>query len=437
MPGLRLRAVRALSAVGRGVLPKVAIDEAASGLDQRDRNFLTEVVYGVLRYRITLDWMIDHVLKDRSRLPAFTLDNLRSAVYQLVFMRVPDRAAVHEAVQTEKTAAPKASTVPLVNAVLRNLIRRKAAVALPVQSDDPVTAISVNTSHPAWMVSRWIARFGEHGALQLAEANNSVPRLTIRTHTLRTTRDELLDLLRNNGIDGTATAFSPDGITLAETRAFSTLSCAKGLFLVQDEASQLISFLVAPRPGERVLDACAAPGGKTTHMAQMMHDEGEVIAVEKDRARAARLRENVAGLGLQSVSVVEGDIRSLAGLGSFDRVLVDAPCSSTGVIRRNPDVKYRHSAADLLRHADEQRSLLSAASRMLRPSGVLVYSVCSTEPEEGEDVADAFLQASPEFRIIEPRFDFLERCISRGFFRTFPHTHTMDGFFGMSICRTA
>jgi 16S rRNA (cytosine967-C5)-methyltransferase len=435
---VRLLAVECLLEIFlRGARPKQSIESRSATMDKRDRAFLMEIVYGVLRYRETLDWILNNFLRKPSKLGDFTLDNLRIAAYQVLFMRVPDWAVVNESVEIEKACAEGnlSGRPALVNAVIRNVIRQKDRFVLPIRFDDPVTGIAVNTSHPLWLVRRWFARFGKEEATLLAEANNEVPPMVIRANTLRTTRDALLSLLAGNGVSASPTSFSPDGIIVREVRSYEDLSFARGLFVVQDEASQLISYLLGPGPGERVLDACAAPGGKTTHIAQLMKDEGEIVAVEKDPGRVGRLRENIETLGIRSVKIMNADVSDLKDPGLFDRILLDAPCSATGVIRRNPDVKYRHRRADLAGFRARQVALLRAVSAFLKENGRLVYSVCSMEPEEGEEVVKEFLKSADHFSIIEADVSFNGDFMDKGFFRTYPHRHTMDGFFGVSLCK--
>jgi 16S rRNA (cytosine967-C5)-methyltransferase len=424
-----------LEVLQENIVVKRAVESRFPALDRRDRAFLMEIVYGVLRFRDTLDWILNQFLKNPSRLEARTLNNLRIAAYQLLFMRVPDWAVVNEAVEMEKLSSGSTAGPGLVNAVLRNLLRQKDRFSLPLEFDDPVQRISVNTSHPSWLVKRWIARFGKEEAGLLAKANNEVPRMTLRVNTLKTGREELIEILSREGIAAEPTRFSPDGIALRDTLTYGDLSFVRGLFVVQDEASQLVTYLLGPRPGERILDACAAPGGKTTHIAQLTADTGEIIAVEKDTRRITRLRENIETLGIKSVSIINADILDLADAGPFDRILLDAPCSATGVIRKNPDVKYRHTEKDLLAYKSRQAELLQASSRLLKKGGALVYSVCSTEPEEGEEAVKEFLKAAADFRIIDTEVTFLRDFIDRGLLRTYPHRHNMDGFFGALLCR--
>jgi 16S rRNA (cytosine967-C5)-methyltransferase len=431
----RSSAVRALiDILSRDVRPKHAVDAFSQHLDKRDRSFIMEIVYGVLRYRDTLDWILGHFLENPAKAGDFTRNNLRASLYQLYFMRVPDWAVVSESVEMEKSSS-RYGKPSLVNAVLRNVLRQRDRFAPPLPLEDPVSNIAVNTSHPKWLVKRWIRRFGEEGALQLAEANNRVPPMTIRVNTLRSTRQDLIKLLAAHEVEAAATGFSPDGITLKHVRSHTELAFAHGLFAVQDEASQIISCLLGPKPGEKVLDACAAPGGKATHIAQLMRDTGEITAVEKDDKRIDMLRDNIEALGIKSVIIINQDAATLRGAGPFDRVLLDAPCSATGVIRRNPDIKYRRKSKDLERYGTKQLHLLHAVSGFLRAGGRLVYSVCSMEPEEGEQVINEFLKTSKEFRIIDAEAEFLKSFMHDGFLRTYPHLHNMDGFFGVALCR--
>lgn len=418
-----------------GAKPRDALELVSEGLGRKDRAFLMETTYGVVRLRDRLDWTIDRFLKKPSAIRGRTRNNLRLGAYQLLHMRVPDWAAVNEAVKLESKHAA------LVNAVLRNVIRNKSIIEKELKalragvSDESApfaqraAAISTLTSHPRWLVRRWMRRFGAREALDLVDANNRIPPLTLRVNTLRATRDSLIDEIREAGIEAEPARFSPEGIRLKGARPVSDISGFLGRAYVQDEAAQLISHMLNPRPGERVLDACAAPGGKTTHMAQLMENRGEVVAVDIDEKRLQTLEHNVSMLGISIIKVVEGDVNSLKGLGLFDKVLVDAPCSSTGVIRRNPDVKYRRRAGDLQRYYERQLGILSSASRFLRPGGILVYCTCSTEPEEGEQVVREFLKTSRDF------FNINDVPVGDEFMRTYPHRHDMDGFFGARLKR--
>lgn len=412
-----------------------ALEAASGGLDARDRSFVMEATYGVIRNRDRLDWAVDRFLKKPSAIRGRTRNNLRLGAYQIFHMRVPDWAVVNEAVTLEVRHHP------LVNAVLRNIIRNKEEinaefrVMRSLAADETAavaetaSAMAALTSHPKWLVRRWTKRFGACKALALCEANNRIPPLTLRTNTLRTTRESLLAELRKAGLSFEPTKFSQEGLKHAGTLPIGDIKEFLDRAYVQDEAAQLISHLLGPKPGERILDACAAPGGKTTHIAQLMKNRGEIVAVDISEKRLDTLKYNASALGISIIEPVQGDITSLGNLGIFDRVLVDAPCSSLGVIRRNPDAKYRHRAGDLLKFKGKQLAILGAASRFLKPGGTAVYCTCSTEPEEGEHVVGEFLKTSPDFINID------DVPFGEEFMRTYPHDHDMDGFFGARLKR--
>lgn len=440
----RSLAVQALTRIfaaaeGTSNKPKEVLEALSGQLDDRERSFLMEIVYGVLRYRDCLDWILGKFLDKPSSLPQHTINNLRIAVYQMRFMRVPEWAAVNESVNIEKGRKDRKGKAGLVNAVLRNYLRQSKDIGDPDEKD-AVSYISITTSHPAWLVRRWIARLGQEEALKLAQANNEIPSLTLRMDGDRKTA---VKTLVDSGIEARETIYSPAGIILKGITPRQVPLDASS-YVIQDEAAQLVAYLLDPMPGERVLDACAAPGGKTTHIARLMQDEGEVAAVEVDPERVRRLRDNVSRLGLKSVTVVRGDIKKDAVSGMFDRVLLDAPCSSIGVIRRNPDVKYRHEEKDLARFRSIQTGLMDSAAGLLKPGGIMVYSVCSTEPEEGEDAVNSFLQSHADFSIIQGAYSFLDKFAYHDeaghlFYRTWPHrngpAYAMDGFFAARLER--
>jgi 16S rRNA (cytosine967-C5)-methyltransferase len=441
MGDVRASVLVSLSAVlGGGAKPKEEVERHAGGFTRRDTALLTELLYGVVRHRDTLDWTLAKFLARPGRIGARTRHNLRLGVYQILFTRVPEWAAVNEAVSLERKHSP------LVNAVLRKVARGKKDILAEQETMERtiskgtltereiVSSVCALTSHPPWLIRRWVRRFGPEEALALARANNEIPPLVLRVNTLQDTRDEVIGLLGASGVEAEPTRLSPQGVRLRGRHRFAELEGLVAGLVAQDEAAQVVSLLLDPRPGERVLDACAAPGGKTTHMAQLMADEGEVVAVDMDEKRLSTLRENVGRLGLRSVRALQGDVTALAGLGSFDRVLVDAPCSATGVIRRNPDVKYRHRERDLAGFRERQLGILMGVSGTVRRGGVLLFATCSTEPEEGEDVAGEFLRRAPDFIMIEDA-PLADDVFREGVFRSYPHRHGMDGFFAVRFKR--
>ncbi len=439
----RLLALRALDEIWRkDKRPREVLDSYAATLDSRDMAFIQELVYGVIRNRLYIDRCLTAYLKDPSGLKHATLNNLRLGVYQAFFMRVPDRAIVFETTEVEKSAGRNAG---LVNAVLRKVVTGNARPPLP---EDPAERISIVTSHPVWLVKRWIERFGVTEAEALAEANNTIPPLTLRVNTLRTDREKVAARLSDMGMEFKYTDFSPVGIKIQGSYVFREIEGLLGDVFIQDEAAQLITFLLQPGEGQAILDACAAPGGKTTHIAELTRDRARVYAVENSAERLGILQENVRRQALGSVKMICSDIGEFRPPEGFHRILLDAPCSSLGVIRRNPDVRYKHSPEVLRRFHEKQVEMLTTVSRHLLPNGILLYSVCSTEPEEGEDVIGSFLHKERDFFIIEdteflpstydkgPAVDNLRELVNDGgYFRTYPHRHDMDGFFAVRLSR--
>lgn len=439
MKPVRKLAVEALVGILRGPgKPKDVLELLSDGLETRDRAFLMEIVYGVLRQKDTLDMVLSWLMKKPTGVPVATLNNLRAGIYQIFFMRVPEWAVVNESVELE------ARHRGLVNGVLRNAIRERESFEKRldtlrdgVASGDAsraVEAIASLSSHPAWMVRRWVDRLGVAEAHALAEWNNKIPSLALRVNTLRASRDDVLRMLEGKGIACKRSEYSPVGLRLEGVVPFKSLGLG-GLAVVQDEAAQLVSLMLDPRPGQRVLDACAAPGGKTTHMAAMMQDRGEIVALDLDGSRLERLMENVDTLDIGSVRVVQADLMDYRDEAGFDRVLIDAPCSALGVIRRNPDIKYRRKSGDLARYGSTQYSLLSSAAGLLRPGGRMVYAVCSTEPEEGEAVVERFLKSFADFDIISDVPAVPSSFLDGGYMRTWPHRDAIDGFFAVLMKR--
>jgi 16S rRNA (cytosine967-C5)-methyltransferase len=301
-------------------------------------------------------------------------------------------------------------------------------------------------SFPEWLAQRWLERYGAELAAALCESINRIPPLIVRTNTLKTRRSDLMAAIKPEAAEVAATTDAPDGVRVSGLRRPLTAldSFRQGWFQVQDEGAQMVSLLLAPRPGETVLDACAGRGGKTGHLAQLMNNQGRLVALDRSCARLAALQKEMQRLGVAIVSCREHDLadRSLKNqTGLFQRVLVDAPCSGLGTLRRNPDIKWAADRKDLRRYHDTQLALLDAAAQLLLPGGVLVYAVCSPEPEETTDVVRRFLDKNIRFEpdrdlrdLPEPIRKMLD---PQGFLQTYPHLRYMDGFFATRIrCKT-
>jgi 16S rRNA (cytosine967-C5)-methyltransferase len=443
--GARAVALDALLSVERAqAFADDALDHflGQSALDSRDRALALELVYGVLRRQNTLDWRLDQVAtKSMAKLPARVCMALRLGAYQVLHLdRIPPSAAVNESVALVKTGGT-AHWPGFVNAVLRALTRTPAP-PWPDRGTDPVRALSVRHACPAWLVERWIARVGVQDAETLCRTTTAIPPLTIRVNTLRTTRDALASQLAELGCVVNQTRISPVGLVLEKFGSVADLPLFRdGTFYVEDEAAQLVAPLLDPQPGESVLDACAAPGGKTTHLAALMRNRGELFAVDNRAARLRLLEDNCRRLGIGIVRTIRADAASslppvLRGR-SFDRVLLDAPCSGLGVLRRHPEGKWRKEAETLKQHQTLQRRLLEQSANRLRPGGVLVYSTCSTEPEENEQVIDQFCSAHKEFHR-ESVAPWLPRqgsslVTGRGDLSTMRNDDSMDLFFAARL----
>jgi len=404
-------------------------------LEGPDRGFLTELVFGVLRRRGTLDHVID-CFSDRktAKLERVVAILLRLGLYQELFLdRVPVSAAVNETVKLAKIHAPRAAG--FVNAVLRRADRERESIPWPDRSADLAAFLAARYSQPRWLVEQWIGQLGPIEAESLAAAMIETPPLTLRVNTLKASRDEFLARLEAAGVAARPTDYSPVGIHILSAAHPAGLSgFAEGLFTVQDESSQLASLFLDPQPGQRVLDLCAAPGGKTTHLAQLMENRGSLLACDLDKRKLRRIEETAERLGISVIETMSLDgSLPLDALGArtFDRILVDAPCSGLGVIRRNPEAKWRLSLFDSSRLAQLQGAILQNAADRLETGGILVYSTCSTSTEENEAVIDVFLSERHDFvvenlRDLFPRY--AELCTDRGMFRGWPHRYGMDGF---------
>ena len=435
----RETALTILCRTEEGIFADTALALARQKLDARDSAFLLELVYGTLRNRSLLDWTLNRFsAKPVDTTDAWTRNILRLATYQMLFLdRVPVSAAVNTAVELAKAHGNKHG---YVNGLLRGLDRKRSTIGQPDHAD-PVVRLAIQYSHPLWLVKRWVVRFGAEIAESMLLANNQPAPLTIRANTLKASRQSLRIALEADGVTVEETNAAPAGLNiLATPQWLRTLTAYRdGWFVVQDQAAQLISLLLSPQPGETVLDACAAPGGKTTHLAELMQDQGAIVALELDASRMGKIRENSRRLGMKSITTVQGDAAAYHE-GSYDRVLIDAPCSGLGVLRRHPDGRWNKTEQTVTDHASLQRRILQNCSRLLKPGGTLVYATCTTEPAENDDVIDWFL-AGPgsSFQIDDPRPLLPQAATalvdSRGFFRTTPNALAMDGFFGVRLVK--
>lgn len=414
-------------------------------LQKRDIGLMHTLVFGVLRWRNRLDWIINHFSKTPlKKIHPDVLNILRIGLFQILYLdRIPDSAAVNTAVELAKTSSAK-WTHRFVNGLLRSAVRNPDSVPYPSPENDPALALAVTQSFPQWLMQRWIDRFGFDETRQLCEAVNTIPSIGVRANTLKIDRDHLLETLRPVVHSIAPARYSPVALTLSnpESAIPDLPGFQEGWFQVQDEAAQLVGYLLDPQPGDHVLDACAGLGGKTGHIAQMMNNQGRILALDNSSDKLKRLRHEMERIGATHVSTRTHDLNTLTKpeeFGTFDRILLDAPCSGLGVMRRNPDTKWRVFPSDFGRYQARQIQFLENLAPLLKPAGTLVYAVCSLEPEENEQVIASFLERQPTFFIEKEEIPFpppiRAMLTEQGFLRTFPHENDMDGFFSVCLKR--
>jgi len=406
-----------------------------SGLDRRDRAFVTELTYGTLRAKGTLDWIIkQHSKQKLEKIPDLVLDLIRMSTYQIVYMDVPDHAAVNEAVVlAKKHFHPGISK--FVNGLLRTIVREKENLPWPSKEIDPTKFISLKYFHPMWMVKMWVEQFGIEETEALCEANNRVPKLTIRVNALKTTPEELTEALRRAGWEVEPGRYLREALVIKGAGDLSKLSEFKdGHFYVQDESSMIIGHVVDPRPGEIVLDAAAAPGGKSTHMAELMQNKGQIIAVEANPNRVNLMKQNIERMDAKIVLALKADATKLKPVikKPVDRVLLDAPCSGLGVLSRRPDARWTKKPEQIEELCRLQTEMLISVAGFVKPGGVLVYSVCTLTEQETTLPVERFLRTREDYYIedISPYLpEPLRKDVREGMMQLLPHKHGIDGLF--------
>jgi 16S rRNA (cytosine967-C5)-methyltransferase len=415
----------------------VVLDHQLSGQpldDPRDAGFATELCYGTTRRRLTLDHAIRGFSQRRlEQLEDRVLAALRIGAYQIFYLRVPARAAVSETVEALKDLGLERAA-GFVNAILRRLADLPG-LPLPPEAD-LVAHLSIRESHPEWLVSRWIRQFGRERAEAMLVADNQAPPVVVRANSARIAREALLGELREAGIAAEPTRFSPQGIVLPSVgRVEDVYGYAEGLWQVQDEAAQLVGHFAAVPDGARVMDVCAAPGGKACQLAE----RHPVLAVDLHAPKLRKIVSEAKRLGVEGrLEVLEHDATQPLpeGLGEFHVVLVDAPCTGLGTLRRHPELRYRRREQDIHQLSGLQRNILSASSEQVPPGGLLVYAVCSTDSEEGADQVEMFLRSHPDFTAEPPPMPGVELPMWQAYLRTLPGPEGLDGFFAARLRRT-
>ncbi|WP_256972747.1 16S rRNA (cytosine(967)-C(5))-methyltransferase RsmB [Saccharibacillus sp. O23] len=370
-------------------------------LSPADTGLATELVYGTIARQATLDYFLDRFIKSGvKRLNPWVRALLRMSLYQIRYLdRIPPHAAVNEAVEIAKKRGHE-GIASMINGVLRSILREGEALTLP-QDLPTAERIALEHSHPLWLVERWIAQYGEETAEAVCAANNQPPKVSIRVNPLRVERDELLRELEAEGREARASELSPQGIVVESGGNMANDGLYRdGRYSIQDESSMLVAEALDPQPGMSVLDCCAAPGGKTAHIAEKMGDKGRIVANDLHEHKQKLIQEQTERLGLTSVESSVGDALALKDRyepASFDRVLLDAPCSGFGVIRRKPDLRWAKTPEDAASIAKLQRQMLNAVSGLVKPGGILVYSTCTIEREENQRAVAEFLRDHAEF----------------------------------------
>ena len=415
-----------------------------AGLNEVDRGLLTELTYGTLRWRAKIDAKLMPFLKrSLSETDSFNRNLLRITLYQLLFLdKIPAYAAVNEAVEIAKIMQPRSAG--FVNGVLRNFLRQKDQHGKGEAVQSSASNLAEEYSHPQWLVDRWLSYFGSEQAKALMLASNQRAPLVVRVNQLSTTRAELLARWQAVGIIAKPGILTPQAIRLPLGATIEALpGYSEGHFQVQSEASQLISHLVGPTMGETILDACAAPGGKATHLAELSGDRGKVIALDTSARGIVRIAQNAERLRLVSLQAIRADAsKALLGdiAGPYDRIIVDAPCSGLGTLRSHPEIKWQRNDSDIARLAALQAVILQTMAQYLKTRGILVYSTCTLTVDENEQVIENFLRHNSQFELTNAaRYlpESARQMVRDKYFQALPQRDDTDGFFAARMRKVA
>ena len=424
-------------------------------IDGRERRLVNGLVYGVIRWQKQLDWVLDRFINPRFQLDARHRNILRLGAFQLLHLDgIPAHAAIFETVQLATSRRRKSSrgrkTAGFINAVLRSIQREGTSIAYPPLNTNPTEHIAYSLSYPTWLVKRWLQTRGVSWTLAFCRASNQTAPLAFRVNTLLTQREEVCQFLEMKGLPASLSKIAPDGITL-KNRTITTFDTTGGLTLkdilnrndiyVQDESAMLVAHLLSPEEAGFIVDLCAAPGGKTTHLAHLMRNTGKIIAVDTSAEKIALLQKNCRRVNAHNVEtcVMDATKADLAFIKTADAVLIDAPCSGFGTLRRHPDIRWNKTLKQVHALREIQYNLLKNAAPHIKPGGLLVYSTCSIEPMENEEVIQRFLADFPMYRVENARRFLptvpLSAITPQGFVQTFPHEHGVDGAFAARLRR--
>lgn len=406
-------------------------------MSNQDRGLATEIIYGVIENKYYIDYMIDKLSKVKTnKMEIYVKTLLRMGIYQIMFLNsISDYAAVNETVNLAKKKNSKVSG--FINGILRNVIRQKEEIG-KVKTKDDVDYLAIKYSYDKWMIRNWMIHFGKEFTEELLEANNERPNIYLRTNTLKITRDELIKKLEKQNIKAEKVNVVEEAIKVEHLKDIENNSLYKeGLFTVQDVSSMLVGKVMNPKENSLVLDVCSAPGGKTTHMATLMNNTGQVVSRDIYDHKLKLIKAASKRLGLTNVDVEEFDGMKLdrESIGKFDYVLADVPCSGLGIIRRKPEIKYKEKE-EFRQLPPIQKKILENASKYVKVGGTLIYSTCTIQDSENIDVVKEFLQKNKNFELVpikEVNVDLENQ--EKGYMKIYPNVHNMDGFFISKLIR--
>jgi len=437
--GVRGIAVKILNRIDRtdAYLDKMLdIELKQNDLEKNDKALLFEIVHGVIRHLGRIDWVLTGFYKGQfSKCIPNVKNSMRVALYQILFLdKVPDYAAVNEAVEFVKKLQGK-NSADLTNAVLRNIIRNKKNIRYPDRKENVANYLAAYYSHPTWMIKRWIKQHGEKFTEDLLKANNNKPKMHLRVNNLKTNKKELTSLLTSVGLKYNDGKILPNFIQLHNLTNITEWNYfGKGYFTVQDESTGFACYLLDVKPKQRVLDLFAAPGGKTSLLADIMNNEGEIFAIDKYESRLKMLEKNLNRLGVTNVHKVETDALDFTTDEKFDKILLDVPCSGLGTLTKKPDIKWRKDIGDIRKLSELQPKLLAKGASLLKPGGEIVYSTCTIDPTENYEIIKKFLEENNKFEVVNAKDYFPEKYVDEnGCVQTYPNIHGIDGAFAVKL----
>lgn len=422
-----------------GAYSNISLNKYIEGNELRDidKAFITDLVYGTIKWRLKIDWIIQQFSSVKlKKISPWIMNILRLGVYQLLYTdKIPESAACNESVNLSKKYGHSSSR-GFVNAILRNISKSRDKINYPDKDRELSQYLSVMYSHPEWMVKEWLNNFGIEFTEDLLNSNNEIPDFTIRTNTLRISIEQLIDNFNGFGIEAKRGKYVGEALVIKNPSSITRLEAfKKGYFQVQDESSMLVSKVLDPKPGELVIDVCSAPGGKSTHIAQIMQNKGVVIARDIHEHKIKIINDSSKRLGLDIIKAELFDAAKTDEnlIGKADCVLVDAPCSGLGIIRRKPDIKWARNINDKKEITELQFKILNASSKYLKSGGTMVYSTCTIGNEENEGLVGEFLKLNRDFELIDISSvvpdGLRKKSTYDGYIQLFPNIDDLDGFF--------